>query len=141
MNIILLYQHCIKSTGLDAYMHTLIDPTLFSVTPCGNYKVLFLSCLYKDKYCVSNVCPAHNTVSNDSKTRVIRFCIAMQAVLRAVLRTNMPQDTYTCAVHVVVPDVFSFRPCPRAGCLSEAHNERPPSTHVLCPCHNHFNLQ
>lgn len=62
----------------------------------------------------------------------------------ALFQTNMPQDTYTCAVNVVVPDVFSFRPCPWAGCLSEAHNERPPqpmSSVLVILFSNHFNLQ
>lgn len=79
-----------------------------------------LCCLYNDKYCYSNECLAHNTVCNDRKTRFgIEMCRALFPDLHA------PGHVHLCC-NAVVPGVFSFRPCPRAACLSEAHNARPP---------------
>ena len=76
----------------------LVDLILLS-HPCSNYNVLFLSFIYSAVYIKINTvfqtCVLHTiqrvmTEKQDLASRC-RQC-------RALFQTNMPQDTYTCAV-------------------------------------------
>lgn len=73
------------------------------------------------------MCPAHNTLCNAENTQLIWCCVEMQTVQSFIPNQHALGHVHLCC-NSIVSDVFSFCPCPCAGCLCEAHNEQPMSS-------------
>lgn len=125
---------------VEDHLHTYISfcmPSLTSFCSQWSYGMskcfCLFCCLYEGENCFSHVCPTYNTVCNDILMWLIRFFIEMQTVQSFIPQQHASGHVHLCC-KAVVPDVFSFCPCPWAGCLSEVHNERLPQPMSLSYC-------